>query len=550
MTEATVPPSAPLPSLQHLWAVTTPVEDLPGRWVKLVDVPPEGFGIVEDRRGTTRVLDKGQSPVGGLGYRLAHLSAPSNVAVAVIRNRSLTVHPSVPSLLSADNLLVEADWLVKIEVEDAARAYGNLIRPEQVVPLPKLTLNLSSQADPRLRHLVKEYLRDDLLHNPQVSDRLAGDLAGFLRTYLKDVGLKVVAVEQLTFLSMEDQLARAARLREFQQALREEKLRAQMQVMKEQYQLREYADRLEHDYELDKFYRADELSSLKADIEHQRIEPAQAVALVEQRLAQVSQAESEREQQGPQQLAARLEAQSTTPQLSFDSGVAANAVDERGLRKFASFLRYAGMIIASSVTLVAVLWPDRFVDERLTNLITAAAGLLVAVMTFLSADWVGNQVRVRRERWLAERAAGGLSPEARRRADRLLRAEVAGLLQRTADRVRAAKEITLRDQRRDLAADLKQLENRLGMLSGQAEVMVTVFGEGGTRLAGEVEALTDAGEKLMTFAQQAMELSTQVHESAQAGQVDAIAPLLPQLDNMAMEIKHALEDRQRLLGAN
>jgi hypothetical protein len=165
MTAESRPQEAPLPSLQHVWATVVPVEDLPGRWVKRVEVPPDGVAVAEDRTGSTRLLEGASPPVGGGWYRLTHPSAPNYAAVGVIKARTLTLHPSVTNLLSADGQLAAADWLVALELTDPELLYRQLIRPAEVIPVTRLALNLAAHADSKVRALAKQYLLQDLQHN-------------------------------------------------------------------------------------------------------------------------------------------------------------------------------------------------------------------------------------------------------------------------------------------------------------------------------------------------------------------------------------------------
>ena len=537
------PPAAETPR-----AAVMPVQDLPGRLVKRVDVPPDGFAVVEDSNGNARQLE-GRSPaVGGVWHRISHPFGQTSTWATAVKTRQLTLRPSVTNLLTADGELVEADWLVTAEVSDAMTAYQRLIRPALVLTEARLSSALGAQAHSTLRAQVRDYLAEKLLHDPQVVASVSQALSAFLHSYLGIVGFDTLRVEHLTFHRMEERAETAAKLRSLQQRLRQGELQAQMQAIKERYQLQEFAEQMEHELEMRQLFRQEELDTLWRNIEADGVEPAVIVDQTTRLLAEKVEEADQRNETRAQQLAMRLQAEPDAAPF-VDQQLAAELGDENGLRRLVSFLRYLGAAVLSAVTLFAILRPDLFGAERQLEIIAAAFGLLIAVLSLLSADWVASKARQRRMARLAELTSGRMSEAEQARVDQLVRLNTIASLKRSTDRVSAAKDALLRANERTLAADLKQIENRLGSLTRQAEVMTPVFAAQGARTQSQVQAaaLADMEEKLLAQAEFLADLGAQAQERAQSSQAAAVQKLIAPLENVALEVKNLFEDRSRVL---
>jgi hypothetical protein len=348
---------------------------------------------------------------------------------------------------------------------------------------------------------------------------------------------------------MEDQAERIAKLNSLQQRLREEDLREQMRQIREEHQLRDFIAKLEHETQIQKLLREDEVASIVQDLAAERTMPEQVSHAIAERVAAKAHEPVASSEARLQQLAQRLETSPDAPPKPAKE-TKEELENERGLRGLFGFLRNFGMVVFWGTTLATILWPHLFGDDRTPRLIIAGAGFVAALAAFLGAYWVNGKIKERRATRLAGKVSRRLSPEEKARADQLVRLNTAGLLSRAVDRVRATKDLMLRQDARDIAVDLKQIENRLGTLAKQAEVMAPAFTSTSTLkpfAPDKMAAMVDTEERLLAYSELLSDLSTRAHEAALSGTAHDVRPTATQMESAILELKSLFDDRGRIL---
>lgn len=535
----------------EVWAIRLPVSDLKGWMVKRVDVPPDGIAVAEMADGSVGLLDGARPAVGGWGYRLTHPRAPRIVAVGIIRTQSLQDSIRHTSVLTYDGKIAETDWPIRLEVSDPVTLYRHLVRPEEVVTRSRVLAMVASAAELKVRAQARQYVLNDLMARPEPVQAIQAALMPHLQYIAQSSGLRVQSAGPLTFLDMEEQAERTAKLHALQQRLREEELRDQMLQIRSEHQLREFVANIEHETQIRGLLRDDELLSIGQDLASNRLSPEQVAPILQQRIADQIRPPDEDVAVRTRQFAGRLAASANEASGSgADAKGETGREDDKGLRWLLGFLRNFGMVVFWGTTLVTVLWPHLFSDDKMPKIITAVAGFLTALAAFVGAYLVNGRIKEQRLARLAAKSAQVLSAEQRARADQLVRMSIAGLLRRSIDSVRAAKDTLLRQDIREIAIDLKQIENRLGTLAKQAEVMAPAFASIGDVNAAppeQIVAVLDMEEKILGYAEMLQELSSQTREAALGSQESEIKPLTARMEGAILELKNLFEDRSRLL---
>jgi hypothetical protein len=126
---------------------------------------------------------------------------------------------------------------------------------------------------------------------------------------------------------------------------------------------------------------------------------------------------------------------------------------------------------------------------------------------------------------------------------------VASQLRRTTDQLRSSRDALLRSGARDLAADIKDLENSLFQNLAQAEALTFIEPEEKASLDRPAQwaPVADVEEKLLVFAGALANDSDSVFALSQGKKTDDIRALLPQMTTANNQVKNLFTDRVRLL---
>jgi hypothetical protein len=248
--------------LDTLLASVWSIDELPGWLSKTLRVPKGHTGLLIKR---DRSIELMESVVGKLtGFR-RRLGRGSDLrAAAAVEAREFTLQPRVERLMAGDQRLVEAEFLLTAQVEDATRFYDQVLHGKKTLYASDLANRIAVDTEGSLQALVKEYASSDLYGDPGVVSRISGRLQALLTDSLKLMGLRLVSLQHLLFRDRVGELERLERARPLERRLREEQTKSRLEKVRSAKELEDALRQLEHEYELRAIIREQEMEKLKA----------------------------------------------------------------------------------------------------------------------------------------------------------------------------------------------------------------------------------------------------------------------------------------------
>jgi len=216
------------------------LKEIPGWLNKYLDVPPGRRGVAIDAAGRARTFLPGRHRLLSFWERVRGRGV--GLLAGYVPAEPFATRLEAPYLLSGDGELIDASLILAAEVSDAARFFT-----EQVVPRGELrmaSLDLSeADSQATLGALARQYAAEDLIHGLPTS-RLAGEAQARLEPFLHSQGLRLSAVQFLTFWHSDDRAAVAEKVQALQERLQEVELQAKMAKVENETQLTEFIQQM------------------------------------------------------------------------------------------------------------------------------------------------------------------------------------------------------------------------------------------------------------------------------------------------------------------
>lgn len=417
-------------------------DDLPGWWAKTMLVPPGhvGLDVVAGVPGPS--LPPGKHRVRG--------------DAVLVRAGPLACHPFVGDVLTGDDQLAEADFLLSLEVAEPALLLSALLGGRWRLTLADLEERVAAQAVSPLQDAARQYALDDLCGDEPVRDQIAGQVRSYLTTALQPWGLRVTGVRHLAFRRQADAVVRAQKARELEEALRDEANLRKMGELEDQAQLQDFVRNLAADFNapdlLDDGDVAQALEVIQAQPPAEAPGRGQALAAALGR--QLRRIES------------RLNARFTQFMRSLGESEVEEIVPLEETKRYrrwywlVTFLRFFSAFLSLVVATIIFFMPRYFEDPRVPQFLVTILGFLVAALALASSFWINRRVRVWRMRdiALADARLATVSPQRRREADRLVREQLGRELAKVFDNLHDLRQRVYRAGQSDLALALRDVE--------------------------------------------------------------------------------------------
>ena len=426
-------------------------DELPGMWAKILEVPSSQRAVTV-RGDRIDDLAPGKYQFGGLGHR-----RPDDITL--IRDGPVTLHPAVGGLLSYDDQLLEADFLVQMKVTDPARFYTAVARDREELTPGELAAMVAEEVRGKLDYFVRRHTTEALGHDDAIAERAAGELRGFVAAHLEPMGVEVQGLRYLSFRRAEDAVKRAEALRQLRSRLRESQVKDRLAAIQSRADFLDTVKQIAHEYGLRDQLRQEEWEMLVAEVwDEERIEAGELAQPQGRRVAESLDAKLASLED---QLVARFEALLRKVGYEGPADERINAIEEtiKNLERWIDILRVLSMFIIFGTTLLTIFMPEFFADDRLPRIITSVAGLILAILAFASALWLRGKVKEHRQTARAEKAQRQVKRAQRQAAERLVRARVAGALHQVESNLDQAWTRAYRGPDKDAAADLRRLRD-------------------------------------------------------------------------------------------
>lgn len=422
-------------------------DEISGLWAKTLEVPP-GQRALAVRGDRIDDLKPGKHQFGGLGRR-----RPDDITL--IRDGPVTLHPAAGGLLSYDDQLLEADFLMQIRVTDPARFYAAVARGREELTPGELAAMVAEAVRGKLDSFVRRHTADALGHDEAIADRAAGELRGFVAAYLEPMGIEVEGLRYLSFRRAEDAVKRAEALRQLRSRLRESQVKDRLAAIQSRADFLDTVKQIAHEYGLRDQLRQEEWEMLVAEVWGEAGEPVQPSG------RQVAESLEAKLASFEDQLVARFEALLRKVDYEGPKDERINAIEEtiKNLGRWIDILRALGMFIIFGTTLLTIFMPEFFADDRLPRIVTSVAGLILAILAFASALWLHSKVKEYRRTILAEKTQRQVKPAQRQAAERLVRARVTGALQQVESNLDQAWNRAYRGPDKDAAVAMRRLRD-------------------------------------------------------------------------------------------
>jgi len=484
--------------------------DLPGLLGKRLEVRP----------GQQAVVVRGEEvsvwPVNR--YRLGGLFGGYPRDVAIVDTHPVTLHPVLGGLLSGDNQLLEADFLVRVRVIDPRQVYQILGAGRDRLSVGELEGQVAAEVRRFLAAAARRYQADDLCTTTTVSQRISADLRSFLTTYLGSLGLEVEQVTHLSFLPAEDALRRAEAMRRLRERLRDTTLRERLKAVRDEKEFWDAIEQLSHEFEIRTLFRQEELEEIRASV---LAEPAAEEAQGEDEGLDLAQALEQKVTTQQEQVMSRFN--HLLKRLGYIRDETCEPSPIARLERWVTVLRALGTIIFFGTTLIALLQPDLFQNPRMPEMLTAAIGLVLGILAFVSAFLINRRAKARRAEERVAKAVARLSPERRRAAEQLVRAQVEAALEGVESNLQEAWTRAYHSVRQDLASPLRRLARSAGDLREEVQAAAHPASPLLTRpqIAPEaLQPLLELDEGLLQQAEELVETSQSLHRLVVAQEWD------------------------------
>jgi len=510
---------------------------VPGFWVKRLRLGPHQWAIVR-RAGHIQTVHSRTLTVGGFLQ-----SSPQEVAVVEIGTFSL--HPYVGDLMSADDHLMEAEFLVQVKVTDPESLYQTLGAERKVFSLGDLEGWIASEVRGLLSRVVRQYTAHDLTQVDAIAERVAGELRSFLQTDLSPMGLDVLAVRHVIFLRAEDAVKRAEALRRLQEQLRNTEFRARVKEIQDTEEFMDTLEQILHERAIRRLFRREELEDLLTEIK------SEEMTNKEESFPQPDSAlpEANRERAKERQVLGRWDALRARLGLLKQEECREPSSIEK-LERWVTLLRALGTIVFFGTTLLAILMPDLFESPEIPRLITAAVGFFLGILAFISALWLKRKVKARRVLEQQEKALAQMNPEQRRQVERLVRERIAAALQRVESNLQEAWTNAYRKNRYDIAKRLRAMAQKtVRLLSDvkekshpQASLIADRF-----VTPDQIQAWLDLNENLLVQADELSDLSARLYQDVVQEHWGTVEDTAQYLEIHLQEVQSRLAQRETLM---
>ena len=441
--------------LDTLLASVWSINELPGWLSKTLRVPKGHTGLLVRRDRSIEVLD---SVVGKLAGFRRRVGRGSNLrAAAALDAREFTLQPRIERLMTGDDKLVEAEFLLTAQVEDGARFYDQVLHGKKALYASDLANRIAVETESSLQALGKEYASADLYGDPGVVSRVSGRLQALLSEGLKLKGLRLVSLQHLLFRDRVGELERLERARSLERRLREEETKSRLEKVRSEKELEDALRQLEHEYELREIIREKEMERLKA----QFAQGGPAAGLVADSAAEIVHEEmvALEDRIGDQMHKEFL-------RLEQDIGEAETGPNRKKQAEVA--LRIVAIILTVAELALAFLGPD-WIRQNERPVLTLVLLLLPLALVVLAI--VVLRMFQRREeplRGMPARLRVGL-PSNRVQADRVVRAHIGRELRKLMNSLAEARSSAFDLGLKEWAAQVKKTENKADVLRRQVE---------------------------------------------------------------------------------
>lgn len=404
--------------------------DLPGIFVKRLEVPSGNTGIADDGRGNVRTFPPGHHTVVGIGTRL--FGRASDWRFTLLLATPFVLRVPIPRLQAGDGTWIDVNVLLLLHVEDAVRA-------ATACPgvMTELAAGLSAAMEAPVRQAVTGWAAGDL-GRPEVNARLAAVVRPILEAQAQTWGLAVERLLAVTARPSAETVEEARKLAEIEAALAQVEMGKRMDALTSQAEWLDFVRTLEADYGLPAGALGEGVTGAP--------ELKEAVAAYAEGAEVALEVRARRRLGAPQR-------PEPLPPVWWEQAL--------------PWLKLAG-------ALALFAGPALYALSPLLALNRAGVFLLVAVVVALAlygiAFWAEQQAAIRRRiavapQLLLERLGKG----DRQRMDRLVREQLARELAAIRTKINDARTHAYREGRREEALRLKPVEERADTLRQVAE---------------------------------------------------------------------------------
>ncbi|MBN1954323.1 MAG: SPFH domain-containing protein [Anaerolineae bacterium] len=496
--------------------------DLPGFLVKYLEVPPGHMGLVIDSRGNVQSLPPGRHRVVGLLRRL--LGRVSDWRFAVLPGGSFPLRVPVPRLRAGDGGWVDAELLVTLRVADPQR-----VAAELAVTPADLAAALSAGLEAAARQAVANWAAEDLGR-----EQVAGQLRALLRPALEaQVGALGLALDEIVALSLrpfDEAVDVARKMAELDAALAEVEMERRMAGLESDAEWQQFVHQLETDYGLNQGTLQEELAAA-----------ATAGEGAPSRVDRLRQAVRRYVDGQSAALIARLERfvgrrKPPQPPLYY------------WWERVVPWLKVIGLLVLVAALAIYLLLPGVGVLEQVAAVLELACAVPAAIVLFATALWMER--RAARSR--SEAVTGGrlmqLGRGDRQRIDQMVRDQLTAELRALLPKMQETRDRAYREQRRDEAVRIKQVEEQADRLRQAVEAKVVgqpVYLTQARVSRNDLEKMLSYDEQLLALAADLGDQAEQLRQAVFAGQPaeDAIG----QLQSGLSALDHQFQVRARLI---
>lgn len=222
-------------------ARVVPIQDLSGWLARTFNVPPAFKGVVVRPDGRAETLNPGKHTLLTAADRLAGQGV--GLKVGLVPAEPFTARVSTPYLLSGDDVLMDVEVTFHACVDDAPRYFTSQVISQG--EMKQSQVDLSGEAiQASIAQLVRRYAAADLIHGLPTYALVDG-FQQCLGTALKDQGLRVDAIQMMTFTRSDDRVRVAEKVMKLEQGLKEIELQKKMAEVETQTQLDDFIHQLE-----------------------------------------------------------------------------------------------------------------------------------------------------------------------------------------------------------------------------------------------------------------------------------------------------------------
>jgi len=218
-------------------------KDLPGYWVRTLEVPAGRKGIVLQTSGQHRMLPPGRHVVLVILTRL--LGSGSGLSAGYIPEQPFAAFIKATNLLSGDDELVDASMLCLVTVADPVVFFRSQVLPLKEISAEGLKLSPHLIAE-NLIPLVRRYAASDLSAGLP-TDYLLDQVSELVEHQLSEQGLKLNAIKMLSFIRADDRLEIASKLQKLEEKLAGIQMDAQLASLENQAQLDDFIRQMHSD---------------------------------------------------------------------------------------------------------------------------------------------------------------------------------------------------------------------------------------------------------------------------------------------------------------